>query len=577
MNNIYNNDYGKYLNLIFNIGKAQQTESSGGSWGYGKTVYYRIGIGLVIFYSRIFENGVYKSRLVISFVQNENDTIIPSFPYNKNVKSGIMWFGRNVEKELYPIEDENDIADILNLFSLPKYDGTETGTTIIIPYINTEELLDDTCEDKENKPAWCNSIESYIKVAVQRWYAPRLMNNEYRDNPYLVFFVNDKLFDIDNDFLPLFKVINELYKISIDKNFIDNKLFYRKEISLQRKFIDGNIAGVLAFTKVDRKYLKMEIPENMPSPYMQITNNFNNSTSNDPIITFCRKPGMLLKYDIKESWSNSIGSDESGEEFIIGLFVANSNNRLKDLPVNLEEYLRSTEKADHTTWIDCNNYDIVKKIQGHVQNKIKSNFEMKIIEDIKVVDSKIARNLTNLFLPKTGFGKRASLTTQNENKGTAVSKKTSKSSLDFIESSLRRSLKNNNISKDFIIKFFSKDKNIEYKYEIATEDTNISIDKWKETVRNKEVPIKIEKISFLYKKNNEDIEYLINAQLNSFVNIYKDEELKITKKFTNDNEDWIGWNIEILSKCQIKELRCRITYNYTDSNYMCVLSKVKED
>ena len=40
--------------LVYKIGQSHQNQNQqGGSWGYGKTVYYRLGKGFVIFYSRI--------------------------------------------------------------------------------------------------------------------------------------------------------------------------------------------------------------------------------------------------------------------------------------------------------------------------------------------------------------------------------------------------------------------------------------------------------------------------------------------------------------------------------------------
>ena len=49
-------DHGNYFKLVFDTGKEQTNSDdgmAGGSWGYGKSVYFRVGIGLVIFYSRI--------------------------------------------------------------------------------------------------------------------------------------------------------------------------------------------------------------------------------------------------------------------------------------------------------------------------------------------------------------------------------------------------------------------------------------------------------------------------------------------------------------------------------------------
>ena len=52
---VKNNNYGNLLKLVYEICKPQEAEGAGGSWGLGKTVYFRIGIGLVIYYSRIDE------------------------------------------------------------------------------------------------------------------------------------------------------------------------------------------------------------------------------------------------------------------------------------------------------------------------------------------------------------------------------------------------------------------------------------------------------------------------------------------------------------------------------------------
>lgn len=49
---VKDNTYGNLLKLVYEICKPQETEGAGGSWGIGKTVYFRIGIGLVIYYSR---------------------------------------------------------------------------------------------------------------------------------------------------------------------------------------------------------------------------------------------------------------------------------------------------------------------------------------------------------------------------------------------------------------------------------------------------------------------------------------------------------------------------------------------
>ena len=75
---------------VYEICKPQEAEGAGGSWGIGKTVYFRIGIGLVIYYSRIVnEDGQYESRLAASFVENElsPNAMIPV--YDGMIKRGM--------------------------------------------------------------------------------------------------------------------------------------------------------------------------------------------------------------------------------------------------------------------------------------------------------------------------------------------------------------------------------------------------------------------------------------------------------------------------------------------------------
>lgn len=71
---VKDNQFGNLLKLIYEISMPQQQEGAGGSWGLGKTVYFRIGIGLVIYYSQIEnEDGDYESRMAACLVEDEND------------------------------------------------------------------------------------------------------------------------------------------------------------------------------------------------------------------------------------------------------------------------------------------------------------------------------------------------------------------------------------------------------------------------------------------------------------------------------------------------------------------------
>ena len=72
-------------------------------------------------------------------------------------------------------------------------------------------------EEREHKPYWTNSVDAYLNVAVQRWYAPRIENRFYSYGSYLSSSVNGRKI-LPEKMLPLFRVIRELYI----RTFTDN-------------------------------------------------------------------------------------------------------------------------------------------------------------------------------------------------------------------------------------------------------------------------------------------------------------------------------------------------------------------
>lgn len=580
MGEVIQNNYGKFINLVFNIGKAQTLENAGGSWGYGKTVYYRVGVGLVIFYSRIKVENRFESRMIISLVEDENKTIIPSYNNEKRPKTGIMWFGRKDDiGQLNPLTNENEINEILQIFHIEPFQNDNTGTKIIIPFINEEKLLDDT--NKEDIVlAWNDSLERYINVALQRWYAPRLMNPKFKENPYLKVKINDKYFIPDEDFLPLFRKIQELYNACIEENNDENIIV--DNIKLMDTFLHGNEAGKIAYIKLSKEELKMNAPYNEPSPYVQITNTkYNDKDETYPIITFCRRPGMLLKYDVDGSWANNIKIDD--DKYIIGLFVANSNNFVKSKELNnkeksFEKYLRDCEKADHADWIDLSNYTILKRIQKQIKSKINNQYSNIKNEYNVSIDTQLSRELTNKLLPPIGFGKRPSVFDNSVRKNSKLKlQRELKTSLNLIDNSIIINNLNRIISKDFEIQFNLKDKNVEYEFEILSEDGNINGTRWEEEFKNKKFPIELLKIELLTNGEDDKLQYYINKKINKYLDKIEDDNIVLEKIYTRKSKIWIGWTIRLKDNSEVRKIRGRLYYKYNDRNYRGIISRVKEE
>lgn len=413
-----NSPTGNIFKLIYGISMAQDTPGAGGSWGLGKTVYFRVGIGLVVYYSRIINGaGQYEQRLAVTLVENEKlpNCLIPS--NHGKVPSGIAWWGERISEdshETIPITDEQTIQDILQALAIEPFEGARTGTKIIIPFIDEEQLLIKHHINEENKP-WEANVSDYLEVAMQRWYAPRLGNKKYPYGKYLDGHINGERVEKDN-FLPTFLELQLMYNAAALDEKIKSNRYFVNDIQLRNCFDNNKVnnAGRVAYKKFTKKELDMLAPLNVASPFTCIDQKNPLNEQNAPIVAYTRKPGMIVSYEVDGPWCKGLEATDE-DEFLIAIFVPNSATKLlhgnQDIP-DVEAYVRRSEMADHTSWTDIivNNipHDIIGKVRGQVTRKIKASYEKK--EEAKPMKgmNMLARNVGKMLLPPTGFGRRAS-------------------------------------------------------------------------------------------------------------------------------------------------------------------------
>ncbi|MBU3217455.1 hypothetical protein KPL54_20340 [Clostridium estertheticum] len=501
------NNYGNLLKLIYEISKPQDAEGAGGSWGLGKTVYFRVGMGLVLYYSRIRkEDGEYESRMAACLVEDENnaDSLIPQ--YEGKSKRGIAWWGeKRGENKTQPLTDKDYINRILDIFNIEQYKDDETGTTIIIPYINQEELLsnnqivDITEGGEQKKQSWQYNIEEYLRISLQRWYSPRLNNTHYPYGKFLRASINSNPVTKDS-MEPAYQIIQSLYncavangKLQYDDIINEADIKYQK-IVLKNVLKQGK-AGTLCFIKANRKLLKMEYPDNKPSPYEYFNCINADIEKNKPIVTFTRKPGMLVSYENVGSWTDGIQASDN-DNYIIGVFVLNSENELTGTSekYSLEEYVRKGEMADHTSWNDFSLYNnhpqIINKIQGHVRGKISKEFTADDESMIQKKSSGLGKVFGDLLLPPQNFGKKPSVSLKNKSNSRHTEK----------HGDVIFSLEKNNIKymKDGIevitlVTAKNKIRNISLSFGVDAEGGTITFAQWEEKMRMK-FPFDIEYI-----------------------------------------------------------------------------------
>lgn len=510
---VRNNEFGNLLKLVYEICKPQQNEGAGGSWGLGKTIYFRLGIGLVIYYSRINENGKYKSRLAACLVEDETkkDSLIP---HAGGVKRGIAWWGKADRPGLrarttVPLDNEKEIERILSVFDISPYKGEQTGTTIIIPYIDKEALLAEVYaknDDAEKKPYWAYSIEEYIKVSIQRWYAPRLMNPNYAFGSYLSVWINGTKLKIP-EMLPLFRLIRDLYILTQGGSKEDTSLINEQSLDYTvanidlRGVLETTTAGWLAYGKFTTEQLLMNPPHNNKSPYQQISNiSTNMEGGNGPIIMYTRRPGMIVGYDYDGVWTHQMPKT-GPEEFVIGLFVANTENTLKSIcdphtgaAMSLEEYIRQGEKADHASWTDRNiqgtNPRIITNVQKNIINKIRKQYTEVVTDTIERKNIGLGHALADLLLPSEDFGNAATIPSGAE-PVVYPKPRTNKSGLKIEE----MHFENGQVVAD--VDIFLRDRKCEMSLEIITDYKRYEADLWEEEF-TKEFPIEFSQIKLEY-------------------------------------------------------------------------------
>jgi len=394
---LYSNDKTKAHNLyslVYDIMNTNKGPKSGGSWGIGKSVYYRFGNGLCFFYSRTFEDGVYKSKLAGSLIEREDKDNRLSVN-----DTGIAFFGDlDINGKAKPIYDEIEINAFLGIFGINPFEKNETGTIVIIPYIDYNKML----SSQINQDGfWSKKIENAIDIAVQRWYFSRLNNPKFKNGKYLIAFVNNSKIDL-NHFFGLMQKIYNGEDDNATKIVIEQRLFEQP-------------LGTLYY----RKFFKNDLmPPYGPfiSPYLYFDVEYEEGV-NKGIVFYMREPGMALSYNSSEF--NTIITNK--DEFFIAMFILNDDCSFGK--EKLGEYFRRTEQASHVNWANITFEDFpsfsIKKPYTKMVKAINNEFDKLFGKNVDFIEESsstvLQKKLGKLLLPPEDFGNGASVKPDPDN------------------------------------------------------------------------------------------------------------------------------------------------------------------
>ena len=585
-------DHGNYFKLVFDTGKEQTNSDdgmAGGSWGYGKSVYFRFGIGLVLFYSQIKTSGGFESRLIVSLVEHENsdEAILTGV---RSDAIGRAWWGRKDAEdstELLPITDLTEIKEILDVFGVEPFGATETGTSIIIPYIDKKKLMEgifpEHCGIGEDVIAMCSfkdDIVEYTKLAIQKWYAPKIFNknlSQYSNQKWLAARVNGV--GIKNtDMRPLFQLVQELYTSALSANKsgeqeYNSELFKGiKSVSVPSKKVQGDRAGFVATVVVANDDLGSTGAIIPPQAYLRL---FGALTKNDPIVMYARAAGMVLDYKIDGRWTKGIIKPEGDDEMLISFFVPDCGLKLKDDKVlgaysgmSLGNYLRKCEKSDHMAWTDPASLTVVTNIASQTTAKINDCYRVKSSSDSEGTASRLSGKLGRRLLPTLAYGKKKGSSGGTGGEGG------SGGAINNLECTLKQSnISTDSMTIEFELKFKNTRKEAFIGVFVESEVGLMDANSWNTGIGTEfpiEIPI-IANCSVTALNSNQTITFDSSCTKD---NRYIENDFSTIEVLYSKSEDALGFKVtNSITNAVVKGI---LTLKSLDKKYCCTVKEAKE-
>jgi len=287
-----------------------------------------------------------------------------------------------------------------------------------------------------------------------------------------------------NKMEPLFILLQDLYRHT-DPNY-SMRSEYGEIISegVQSTHVSARTSGYVAWIRLSVETLGLT-DEYYRNIYSLIGDY--EAALKSPIITYARKPGMFIRYETSNSsWIPKINDLREGE-IVIGVFTLGSDKLIqsdKDEKELLEEYVRSSERADHYGWDDRPGTKIIDSISKKTASIIQKYYTEDVSSPMrKNVD--LSTKLSEIFLPEKSYSNatyKASAKRSSSNKRKKIQKTEIKS--------ISWQVEKEKIIVDFIIDVYKEDNLIRLFPEIMFESDKMNNSDWEETF-DKKYPIEI--------------------------------------------------------------------------------------
>ena len=400
-------EYGNLIKLVYSIGEKQQGSGKGGSWGYGKTCYYTIGVGIVAYYSKTIVDGEFQERLVVALIEDTDHRESMLFP---EFDLGVSYWGSvsNTSNIAVAVTDADQIEIFLDIFESTRYGEEETGTKIIIPFIDEDDLCREMMDaiGLENRSPDKPLFNNLILLSVQRWYFPRIWNNHPDGD--LRFFLNGRLLTCD-DVHPLFKLMGEVFRSTYSDD--STKITSRSDCL-------GEPRVLAHYAYAEGKMSDLHVPfDTKLSTFLYA---FSSNPQNLPIGFRCRSLGMVNCYDCGKGVVENAAPLPIDRYKIVGVRPQADtliiDPKTKEKVTVLEEYIRKGENPAHSNWedVDLREFNPIINAKPRLVSKILNDVSASVSEESESSGTSRNRNLGvgravgKRLLPNEGFGRYSS-------------------------------------------------------------------------------------------------------------------------------------------------------------------------
>lgn len=413
LNGRYNDSESNFHRLVCRCGATQGASGKGGSQGVGKSVYFAAGEGVVVFYSRFRDaDGALKSRLTVLCAEDYQPTKNHHNWFSEYegqqpddcrgpANLGLMrWLSTQdaAPFELRPEcgEDADScfVTKLLSSLGVKPFEGEQTGTSIVIPFVRDGVFGDDFDE-------FANLIRMYYAPRLapcpdrfkSRQDIPAWLNVVYRGPDHVerrVTVVEDSVAEL----------VRNLFFSAMDGRELSWRGFPIIVRAAKSETLDQTL-GHLAWIKVETSALS-EWPMSLAEEDSSGSSFKTQFANPNPMVLCVRRFGQILSWrqGKRKTWELKKVAPPAGYS-LIPMFVP--TNTLvprwlgEPLRSNADDVLRSVETGVHDAW----EFALRAKndVKDHKANEIYKAFRQTYKELESSVDVPVAEKTVSQFAP----------------------------------------------------------------------------------------------------------------------------------------------------------------------------------